>query len=229
MSIALIIGNTGCTSGKSVQPEKITPIILPAPKRPAGQTDVVNLAVPGLDVVRVGFIGLGMRRPGAVKRFIHIEGVEIVALCDIVPERVEKCQKYLTDAGMPETAAYSGSEDSWKELCDCDDIDLVYIATDWKTHTPMAVYAMEKGKHVACEVPIAMTVEECWQLVNTAEKTQKHCMMLENCCYDFYEMATLNMAQKGLLGEIVHAEGAYIHDLRSLLFKDPETGGYYDW
>ncbi len=229
LGIALIMGNTGCSPRQTADPQQFTPIVLPVPERPAGQTDVVALTAPKLDVVRVGFIGLGMRGPGAVKRFTHIDGVEIVALCDIVPERVKKTQAYLTEAGLPEAVEYSGSQDAWKALCDRDDIDLVYIATDWKTHTPMAVYAMERGKHVACEVPIAMTVEECWQLVNTAEKTRQHCMMLENCCYDFYEMATLNMAQKGLLGEIVHAEGAYIHDLRSLNFRDPEEGGYYNW
>lgn len=206
-----------------------TPIVLPAPERPAGQTDVIGLTAPKMDTVRVGFIGLGMRGPGAVQRFTYLDGVKIVALCDIHPERVKSTQKILTAKGLPEAAEYAGSEDAWKQLCERDDIDLVYICTDWNTHTPMALYAMEHGKHVACEVPIATTVDECWQLVNMSEKTRKHCMMLENCCYDFFEMATLNMAQKGVLGEIVHAEGAYIHDLRFLNFMDPKDGGYNDW
>ena len=180
-------------------------IVLDQPARPAGQEDVIALTAPKMDTVRVGFIGLGMRGPGAVKRFTYLEGVKIVALCDIHPERVEAAQQILKKAGLPEAVGYSGTEEAWKQLCDREDIDLVYICTDWKRHTPMAVYAMEHGKHVACEVPIAMTVAECWELVNTSEKTRKHCMMLENCCYDFFEMATLNMAQKGVLGEIVHA------------------------
>jgi predicted dehydrogenase len=192
------------------------------------------LTAPKLETVRVGFIGLGMRGPDAVARFTHLEGVQIVALCDIHPERVSNCQEILKKAGLPEAAGYSGSQEVWKQLCERNDIDLVYIATDWKNHTPMSVYAMEQGKHVVCEVPIAISIDECWQLVNTAEKTRKHCMMLENCCYDFYEMTTLNMAQQGLLGEIVHAEGAYIHDLRFTNFRelnitDPDNGGYNDY
>lgn len=182
------------------------------PERPAGQKDLVGFRCDPIETVRVGFIGLGMRGPGAVERFTHIPGVEIKALCDLYPERVEKTQKLLTDKKLPEAAAYSG-EDGWKQLCEREDLDLVYIVSPWLLHTPMAVYAMEHGKHVAIEVPAAMNLDECWQLVNTAEKTRRHCMMLENCVYDFFELTTLNMAQKGLFGDILHVEGAYIHNL----------------
>ncbi len=127
----------------------------------------------------------------------------------------------------PAMEFYNGPDD-WKKVCELKNVDLVYSCTPWGIHTPIAVYAMEHGKHVATEVPAATTVEECWQLVNTSEKTRKHCMMLENCCYDFFEMATLNMAQKGIFGEIVHVEGAYIHDLRFLNFESPANGGYQD-
>ena len=102
------------------------------------------------------------------------------------------------------------------------ELDLIYICTPWVWHTPMALYSMENGKHVACEVPISRTVDESWQLVETSERTKKHCMMLENCCYDFFELLTLNMARKGLFGEIIHAEGAYIHNLRNDNFRKPE-------
>ena len=165
-----------------------------------------------METVRVGFIGLGMRGPGAVSRFTHLEGVEIKALCDLYPERVEAAQKILAGRGLPAAEPYSG-EEGWKQLCEREDIDLVYIATPWQLHVPMAVYAMEHGKHVAVEVPAATSLDECWQLVNTAEKTQRHCMMLENCVYDFFELTTLNMAQQGLFGDILHVEGSYIHDL----------------
>ena len=215
----------GC-DGKTADAE-VAVIELPVPERPAGQEDVIGLALPPMDTVRVGFIGLGMRGPGAVERFTHLDGVKIVALCDIRPERVAFSSDIVTKAGMPEPVGYSGDSTVWKQLCDRDDIDLVYICTDWDTHVPMAVYAMEHGKNVAVEVPATTSLDECWLMVNTAEKTRKHCMMLENCCYDFFEMATLNMAQKGLLGDLVHAEGAYIHDLRSLSF-DETPGGYYD-
>ncbi|ERI88724.1 oxidoreductase, NAD-binding domain protein [Bacteroides pyogenes F0041] len=190
-----------------------SPIRIETPERPAGQKDVLQLTTPKMETVRVGFIGLGMRGPGAVERFIHIPGTQIVALCDIYPERVEKAQKYLVKAGLPKAAEYSGSEDAWKKLCERTDIDLVYIVTDWKNHAEMGVYAMENGKHVAIEVPAAMTLDEIWKLINTSERTRKHCMQLENCVYDFFELTTLNMAQQGVFGEILHAEGAYIHNL----------------
>lgn len=182
------------------------------PKRPAGQTDLVGFRCAPMETVRVGFVGLGMRGPGAVERFTHIPGIEIKALCDLYADRVDKAQNILAKANMPKAAAYSG-EEGWKQLCEREDIDLVYIATPWLLHTPIAVYAMEHGKHVAIEVPAATTLKECWDLVNTAEKTRRHCMMLENCVYDFFELTTLNMAQKGLFGELLHVEGAYIHDL----------------
>ena len=119
----------------------------------------------------------------------------------------------MKNAGLPAAASYSGEEDAWKKLCERDDIDLVYIATDWKHHAAMGVYAMEHGKHVAIEVPAAMTLDEIWQLINTSEKTRKHCMQLENCVYDFFELTSLNMAQQGVFGEVLHVEGSYIHNL----------------
>jgi hypothetical protein len=181
-------------------------------------------AAPKIDKVRIGIIGLGMRGPGAVSRMSMIEGVEIKALCDKLPERATKAQKYLTDKGLPKAKEYSG-ENGWKEMIEKEDLDLIYSCTPWYLHTPIAVYAMEHGRHVATEVPAALTIDECWQLVETSEKTRKHCMMLENCCYDFFEMLTLNMARQGLFGELVHAEGAYIHNLLDLNFN---KNGYYD-
>lgn len=179
--------------------------------------NMCGYAAPKLDRVRIGFIGLGNRGPGAVKRMSQIEGVDIVALCDKDAKRATAAQKILEKAKLPKAKEYSG-EDGWKALCESEAVDLVYICTPWSLHTPMAVYAMQQGKHAATEVPAAKTVEECWQLVETSEKTKKHCMMLENCCYDFFEMLTLNMARNGLFGELVHAEGAYIHNLLDMNF-----------
>ena len=192
---------------------KYSPIEVKVPKRPEGQKDVVGLTTPKLETVRVGFIGLGMRGPGAVERWTHIPGTKIVALCDIIKERAENAQKIVTNAGMPAPDLYYGSEDAWKKMCERDDIDLIYIATDWKHHAQMGVYAMEHGKHAAIEVPAAMTLEEIWKLINTSERTRKHCIQLENCVYDFFELTTLNMAQHGVFGEILHVEGSYIHNL----------------
>ncbi len=183
------------------------------PERPAGQKDVIGLTVDPIDTVRVGFIGLGMRGPGAVKRWTFIPKTKIVALCDLRPERVENAQKILTEAKLPKAAEYSGTPDAWKKLCERKDIDLVYIVTDWKHHVPMALYAMEQGKNVSVEVPGAMNLKDIWALINTSERTRKHCMMLENCVYDFFELTTLNMAQHNVFGEILHVEGSYIHNL----------------
>lgn len=183
------------------------------PERPAGQQDVLQLTASPMATVRVGFIGLGMRGPGAVERFAQIEGTDVKGLCDVEADRVEACQKLLEKHGRPRAEGYSGSTEAYKAMCERDDIDLIYIATDWIHHVPLALYAMEHGKHVAIEVPAAMTLQEIWQLINTSERTRLHCMMLENCVYDFFEIAALNMAQQGLFGEVLHVEGAYQHNL----------------
>src|SRR5687768_6895037 len=134
--------------------------------------NMCGYAAPALEKVRIGFIGLGMRGPGAVERMSHIEGVEITALCDKFPDRVDRAQKILEKAGLPKAASYSGN-DGWKKMIDDAAIDLVYICTPWKLHTPMALYAMKNGKHAASEVPAAVTEDECWQLVETSEKTKR--------------------------------------------------------
>ena len=187
-------------------------IVVDTPQREAGQENVIGLTAPKMDKVRVGFVGLGMRGPWAVNRFANIPGVEIVALCDYEPERAEKCQKFLKDAGLMPATIYSG-EKGYEELCARPDIDLVYVATDWDHHFPVAKCALENGKHTAIEVPSAMNLEQCWELIDLSEKTRKHCMILENCCYDYYELNALEMAQAGVFGEVLRAEGAYIHNL----------------
>lgn len=187
-------------------------IMVKTPERPAGQESALGLTTPKMEVVRVGFVGLGMRGPGAVERFTHIPGTQVVALCDYDQSRAEKCQKYLKNASLPKAAIYSG-EKGYEDLCKRDDIDLVYIAADWLHHFPVAMCALENGKHVAIEVPSVMNLQQCWDLINMSEKTRKHCMILENCCYDWFEMNTLNMAQQGVFGEVIRAQGAYIHDL----------------
>lgn len=174
--------------------------------------NMCGYAAPKIDTVRIGVIGLGQRGSEAVERLSYIDGLEIVALCDKYPDRVAASQKTLEKMKRPKAKEYTG-EEGWKALCDSNDIDLVYTPTPWHLHTPIALRAMKNGKHAATEVPASKTLDECWELVETSEKTRKHCMMLENCCYDFFELLTLNMARQGLLGEIVHAEGAYIHDL----------------
>ncbi|WP_286590702.1 Gfo/Idh/MocA family oxidoreductase [Sphingobacterium sp. N143] len=182
-----------------------------------GSFNMCGFAAPKIDKVRVAVIGLGMRGPGAVERLSYIEGCEIVALCDKHADRVDKAQKILTSKGLRAAKSYSG-EDGWRSLLKEEKLDLVYICTPWDYHATMSIAAMKAGNHVACEVPIALTIKDCWEVVKTSESTKKHCMMLENCCYDFFEMLTLNMVRQGLFGELIHAEGAYIHDLLDLNF-----------
>lgn len=203
----------------SVKKAKVEANLGQAPvERRTQKFNMSGYSAPRIETVRIGFIGLGGRGPGHAANMSLLEGVEIKALCDIVPEEVEKTRKMIEFAGF-KPDLYSGDANAWKKMCDRDDIDLVYICTPWNLHTPMAVYAMEHGKHAAIEVPAADTLEECWQLVEASEKNRKHCMMMENCCYDFFELLTLNMARQGFFGEIVHGEGAYIHNLLNSNFN----------
>lgn len=199
-------------------PEDLQAIAHEAQRTPPQVFNMSGYAAPKLDVVRVGIIGIGNRGMGAVERLNQIEGVEIRALCDLREERVNLAKKKIEDHGhKPEL--YFGSTDVWKKLAERTDLDLVYILTPWAYHTPMAVFAMNHGKHVCVEVPAAKTLDECWQLVETSERTRKHCMMVENCCYDFTELLNLNLALQGFFGEIAHCEAAYIHNLQELVFS----------
>ena len=187
-------------------------IVIETPQRPEGQKDVLGLALPKKKVVRIGLVGLGMRGPGAVENFSLIPGVQVVALCDYEEKRAVKQNERLRKNGLAPAAVYYG-EKGYEALCKRPDIDLVYIATDWEHHAIVAKCALENGKNVADEVPSAMNLQECWDLINLAEQKQLNCMILENCCYDWFEMRTLNMAQHGVFGEILRAQGAFIHNL----------------
>ncbi len=189
------------------------PLKTEVPARPAGQKSVIALTADPIETVRIGIVGLGMRGSSAVERLSYVPDSKITAICDIEPDMVDRSMKILAGLGQNEPLAFSGAADSWKQLCESDEVDLVYICTDWLTHTPIALYAMEHGKHVAIEVPAANTLEEIWALINTSERTRRHCMMLENCVYDFFEMTTLAMSQAGLFGDVLHVEGAYHHCL----------------
>lgn len=188
--------------------------VIPAdiPLRPAGQEDVIGMTAPALDTVRVGIVGLGMRGSAAVQRYFYVPWTQVTAVCDYEPDRTASSADWLEKQGRKRPAEYSG-EEGYKQLCEREDVDLVYICTDWLHHCPIALYAMEHGKHVAVEVPSATSLEECWAYVNTSERTRRHCVILENCCYDFFELGALELARQGLLGEVLHAEGSYNHCL----------------
>ena len=192
--------------------EKQTLIRTEVPVRPAGQQDMLQFAADPIADVGIGVVGLGMRGSDAVERLTFVPGCHVAAICDVETDRAQSSLAYLQGKGL-DAHAYSGQEESYKALCEDPSVDLVYICTDWIHHVPVALYAMEHGKHVAIEVPSAETLQACWDLVNTSERTRRHCMILENCCYDFFEMTALTMAQAGVFGEIIHAEGAYLHNL----------------
>ena len=201
------------------------------PGRAKGQETVMGLAVPPMDTVRVALIGVGQRGSGHTQHMCNLEGVEIKAICDTYPESLDAALKIVTKSGQPLPTAYGANDYSYRDMLARDDIDLVIISTPWRWHTPMAVDAMNSGKHVFVEVPAATTVEEAWLLVNTAEKTQKNCMMGENVCYGRDELMVLNMVRQGVFGELLHGEAAYIHELRWQMKEiDKSTGSWRtDW
>ena len=188
---------------------------------------VGGLACAPLESVNVGVIGLGMRGPGAVFRLSAIPGVRVAALCDIYKDRVTNITKWLTDRKFAAPKQYSGSTEVWKKLVEDPEVNLVYVTSSWQEHVNMVMYAMECGKHVVCEVPMVFSVEECWKIIAKAEEKRVHCMLLENCCYGQNEMLALNMVRQGILGTLVHGEGAYIHDLRGLQFGDGSYESYW--
>ena len=188
----------------------------PAPEKP--------FQAPALDKVRIGFIGVGAQGSSHVRNFLRIERVEVKAVCDIEEAKVKKIQDMVVKAGQPKPQGYAKGEHDYRNLCARDDLDLVLVATPWEWHVPMCVEAMKNGKHAATEVPAAYTLDGCWELVETAEKTLRHCVMLENMCYGRFEMLMLNMARQGLLGELLHGECGYLHDLREMKMSNKGEG-----
>ncbi len=194
--------------------------------RPKGQKSVHNLTTKPLNKVRVAVIGCH-RGSTHAHDAAAVEFSELVAVCDWRKERADAvANSVVKNRGRARPEVYGGTEHIWEKMVDRDDIDAVYIATPWEWHVPMAIRAMERGKHAFIEVSAAVTVEDCWKLVDTSERTQRHCVMLENCCYGENELFVLNMARQGIFGDLLHGECAYIHDLRGLLF---DLGSEGEW
>lgn len=215
LKAATVTAAAGLTAACASSNNQVTPV------KQQGK-NVIGLIAPKMDVVRVGFIGVGQRGYGHVKRMSHIEGAEIVAICDNHQEVLDRTAKFLTDNGHKQPALYGNSEYAYRDMLNRQDIDIVIISTPWKWHAPMAIESMESGKHAFVEVPLATTVEEMWDIVNTAERTQKNCMMMENVNYGRDELMVLNMVRQGVFGELLHGEAAYIHELRWQM-KELET------
>lgn len=189
---------------------------------------VANLACTPIPLVRIALIGLGGRGMKTLERYAFIHGAEIRYLVDIDEQRVLLANQELTQSGRPQAKVLIG-EKAWAEACSMQDIDVVYICTEWRSHTTIATEAMRCGKHVIVEVPAATTLRECWQLVETAEKTRRHLFMAENCCYDFFALQTLEIKRRGLFGQIMHCEGAYIHNLNEYKFAPQHGDTKHNW
>lgn len=185
---------------------------------------MVGVPFEGRSTVRVGLVGLGNRGGSMIDLYLAIPGVQVVAVCDPVKEKAQRAAAKVTAAGQPAPAVYTNGEDDYENLCKRGDIDFVYVATPWDFHFEMAKTAMLHGKHVGVECPIALQLDQLWELVDLSERTRRHCMQLENCCYGRNEMRVLRMAHAGLFGDLLHGAGAYNHDLRGLMF-DPD---YYE-
>jgi predicted dehydrogenase len=182
------------------------------------------LAAPPMERVRIGFVGVGGMGSVHVTNLLKIEGAELRALCDIVPEKVTRAQDEVVAAGQPRPAGYSRGPRDFERMCAEQELDLVFTATPWEWHVPVCLAALQNGKHAATEVPAAYRVDDCWALVEAAERHRKHCVMMENCCYDRLEMLMLNLARQGMFGELLHAECAYLHDLREIKFSTEGEG-----
>src|SRR6185503_19005109 len=209
---ALAAGTVGVRDSDAIDPQTAA---APGP---------APFAAPPIQTVRIAYVGIGGQGGGHVNNLLKIPGCRITAVCDIRPERTDWATKKITEAGQPAPAVYNKGPHDFERLFETEDVDLVYNATPWEFHVPIMLAAMKNGKHTATEVPAAMTVDDCWAMVESAEKHKKHCLLMENCNYDRMEMMVYNIVRQGLFGEILHAEGCYLHDLRAIKFADEGEG-----
>jgi hypothetical protein len=185
---------------------------------------MIGIAFERRDRVRVGVIGTGGRGTGVMREFLAVEGTELRALCDVNRDAALTAQGIVERAGQPKPEVYTAGDHDFENLVKREDLDFIYIATPWHWHVPMAVAGLRAGKHVGSEVPVATTIEDCWKIVDESEKARRHCLIMENCCYGYNELLVLNMIKDGALGELIHGEAAYIHDLREELLGSRGEG-----
>lgn len=185
---------------------------------------MANVPFEGRETPRMALIGCGGRGSGVLQDYLAVENLKVNAVCDIDRDKALRAQANVERKGQHPPAIYAGGEREFEKMLQRDDLDFAYIATPWNWHVPMAVAAMESGKHAFVEVPAATTIEDCWKLVDTSEKTRRHCIMLENCCYGYTELMALNMVRDRLFGDLLYGEGSYLHDLRGELFSNKGEG-----
>lgn len=172
-------------------------------------TPVKEIKPPPIQKVRIGFVGVGGRGTDIVRNLLRLEGCQVVAVCDLLADRVERAQRMVEAKGFSKPEGFSRGDTDYRRLCESDSIDLVMTATPWNLHARICVAALNAGKHAATEVPAALTVEECWQMVEASEKANRHCSILENYCYFRECMCILNMLRQGILGEPMHVYAGY--------------------
>ena len=195
------------------------------PAAPAAANEsMIGMKFEPRDLVRIGVVGLGGRGTSMLSNFLVIQHVQVNALCDVVKDKAVHAQEMVEKAGGKRPAIYTNGDHDFENLCKRDDLDFIYIATPWDWHAPMALAAMNLGKHTGVEVPAVNTLEDCQKLVDASERTRRHCMIMEKCCYGFNELLVLNMVRAALFGDLLHGEAAYIHDLRGELFEDKGEG-----
>ena len=170
--------------------------------------------------LQVGIIGTGLRGQWMTKLLLDRSDVDIPVICDIDEKMIDMVLNVFEKQGRPKPKIYRDGPEDFRNMVSNEDLDGVYIATPWEWHHPMAMAAMENGCNVGTEVPAALTINECWDLVNTSEKSGKLCMIMENVNYRRDIMAVLNMVRKDLFGELLHCQGGYQHDLRHVKFND---------
>lgn len=201
-----------------------------APPRPVGAATMKGVPFERRDTVRFAIVGTGLRGRSILSELLAIDGVQIVAVADIAPEKAARAVKMCTDAGRAAPAVYTNGERDYERLVQRDDIDFVYTATPWHWHTPVMLAALRAGKHCGTECPTGITLQDLWSLVDESERMRKHCLQLENCNYGYNEMLVNRLVHDGVLGEIQHGAAAYIHDLRTILFENRDEGLWRrDW
>ena len=196
----------------------------PPQRRNSKQKSMMGVKFERRDIVRLGMVGVGLRGTSVLKEFLAIDKVRVNAVCDVVKDKCVRAADLVEKTGQKRPAIYADGARDFEKLSTRDDLDFIYIATPWEWHVPQVLAALKAGKHAGTEVPAAYTLEDCWKLVETSETTRRHCLIMENCCYDDSETMVLNMVRSGLFGDLVHGECAYNHDLREILFEDKDEG-----
>jgi predicted dehydrogenase len=195
-----------------------------APPAPARRVTMRGVPFDRHETVRVGIVGTGLRGSSVLGELLAIQGVRVTALTDVIPDKANRAAKLITDAGHPAPAVFTQGDHAFEALVTRDDVDFVYTATPWEWHVPVMLAALAAGKHCGSECPIGTTLKDLWALVDASERARRHCLHLENCNYGYNEMLVNRMVHEGVFGDVLHAEAAYLHDLRTILFEDRDEG-----